>query len=158
MYIDYQPPFLMRIFIQVGCVRINLHYFLPAEDVSAAQALSDAYNENLYHPHAWASAMRIVDGRYRQYKGMANRRGLDAVPLKAGPYEYQAGDSYVMEDPWAWHQVIPYPNEAVTTVMVTVIPEGWDQDVPKSTTVLCPLTQGELNFMFAHFQGLYRPK
>lgn len=155
VYIDYQPPHLMRIFIQIGCVRINLHYFMPTADVSAAQQLSDAYNENLYHPHAWASAMRIVFGRYMQYMGMATCRGLDAVPPKEGPFEYQAGGCYAMEHPWEWHQVIPYPNEAVMTVMVTVIPPDWDQDVPRSNQPLRPLTPDELEFMFTKFREQY---
>ncbi len=155
LMIDYQPPNLMRLYRQVGAVRLNLHFFMPADDVSAARRRTDAYDENLYHPHAWASAMRILEGEYEQWVGFADRRGIDAAPAKTQHLLHKAGDAYVMNDPWIWHQVIPRPGQAVSTLMVTFIPEAWDQDVPKSDRHLRALNTDELNFMFDHFSKLY---
>lgn len=157
LMIDYQPPHLMRLYRQVGAVRVNLHYFMPAEDVSAARRKTDSYNENLYHPHAWASAMRILQGEYEQYVGFATRRGIDAAPPKTQHLLHKEGDAYAMDHPWIWHQVIPQPNQAVSTLMVTFVPADWDQDVPKSTRPLRSLTPAERDFMFDHFTRLYAP-
>ncbi len=157
LYIDYQPPFLMRIFCDIKsqkldgkCVRASLHYFLPAESVTPSEASSES-GENLYHPHGWASSMRLIDGTYDQYIGFAEGPGLDAKPSKLCRLTHSTGDSYAMNHPWLWHQVNPRPNQAVSTLMVTHIPSSWDQEVPKSTKPLRALNTEELDFMFNHF-------
>lgn len=159
--IDYQPPYLMRIFCDVYCeylqsnVRVNLHYFFPttkeALEEHCLAANKDNEVENLYHPHAWASCMRILDGTYDQWIGFATQRGLTTIPPKVHYMTLQQGDSYAMNHPWLWHQVIPRANAAVTTLMVTYIPPKWDQETPKSTKHLRSLTEKELSFMFTHF-------
>jgi hypothetical protein len=150
LYINYQPPHLMRIFCQVGPIRINLHYFLPTDII-----ITEKEDPNLYHPHAWASCMHILDGRYKQWMGFATRRGLDAIPEKTLYLVHHKNDTYAMNHPWIWHQVIPFLNETVSTLMITYIPSGWDQDEPQSTKPLRKLTDDELNFMFDHFTNLY---
>lgn len=149
LFIDYQPPYLMRIYCEVPsevlegkCVRANLHYFLPSKTVST---------ENLYHPHAWASCMRIVHGVYDQFIGFADHSGFAIKPPFLCRLTHSSGDSYAMNHPWLWHQVNPYPNQAVSTLMVTYIPEKWDQDIPRSTKTLRVLNDAELEFMFNHF-------
>lgn len=154
LMIDYQPPHLMRLYRQIGCVRVNLHYFLPAEKLPETR-LTQGYDENLYHPHAWASSMRILDGSYEQWIGFANHRGIDAAPEKTLHLVHHKGDSYAMNHPWLWHQVIPHAGEAVSTLMVTYMPKDWDQDVPKSTKQLRALTDAERDFMFDHFEKFY---
>lgn len=154
LMIDYQPPHLMRLFRQIGDVRVNLHYFLPTAALPETR-MTDAYDENLYHPHAWASGMRILEGEYEQWMGFAERRGTDAVPPKTLHLLHTAGDSYAMNHPWIWHQVIPAENKSVSTLMVTYIPKDWDQDVPKSSKQLRCLNQQEIDFMFDHFPKFY---
>lgn len=151
LFIDYQKPYLMRIYRDVksstlnATVRVSLHYFLPDPDPK-----TDA-GEFLYHPHAWASSMRILEGSYCQSHGFANGRGLRLLPEKLCRTVHFQGDSYAMNHPWLWHEVNPFPNQAVMTLMVTYIPEVWDQEAPQSTKKLRALTEEEMQFMFSEF-------
>lgn len=169
IYIDYRPPYLMRIFRDIEStllgkqVRVNLHYFLPtaavelkkheADEGKEAQASRES-GENLYHPHGWASCMRIIKGTYDQDIGYADRPGVDVMPPKLCRLTHSSKDSYAMNDEWLWHQVNPRPGQAVFTLMVTYIPEGWDQEIPRSTKALRALKASELDFMFENFSKL----
>lgn len=170
LYIDYRPPHLMRIFTDVISkelgdkpVRISLHYFLPVQEVELkAHENSDkefeaslTSGENLYHPHGWASCMRIIEGLYDQSIGFADRPGVDVMPRKMCSLTHSAQDSYAMNHPWLWHQVNPRPNLPVSTLMVTYIPKQWDQEVPRPTKPQRSLTEKEIQFMFTHFENLY---
>lgn len=155
LYVDYQPPHLMRLWIQVGNIRVNLHYFIPTEEMPTEDQSRIGFIDNLYHPHAWASCMRILEGTYEQWIGFADRRGLDALPPKTLHLEHHQGDTYAMNHPWLWHQVIPIPNHAVCTLMVTYIPPNWDQDIPKPSKKLTCLTEEQKEFMFATFQKFF---
>lgn len=157
LMIDYQPPHLMRIFTQCEGVRINLHYFMAAKDLPETR-LTSGYDENLYHPHGWASAMRILEGSYEQWMGFAAGPGIENVPKKTLHLVHKPGDSYAMNDPYLWHQVIPRENQPVSTLMVTFMPEGWNQVLPKSNKELRALTGQEMDFMFDHFRQFYPAK
>ena len=158
LLINYKPPHLMRLFTQIGKVRINLHYFFPPVDEYDA-AGSDVYNvgydENLYHPHGWASCMRILDGNYEQWIGFATSKGLDNPPEKTLHLVHNKGDTYAMNHPWLWHQVIPTNKEPVLTIMVTYVPPIWDQDPPQSVKPLRYLTEAEIDFMFETFRKYF---
>jgi len=163
LMVNYKPPHLMRLFTQVGKVRINLHYFFAAStdvleecDVTDVTAYDVGYNENLYHPHGWASCMRILSGRYEQWLGFATGRGIDMVPQKTLHLVHNTGDTYAMNHPWLWHQVIPTNQEPVLTLMVTYIPPNWDQEAPLSTQPLRSLTEQEAEFMFQTFKAIYK--
>jgi hypothetical protein len=162
LMINYKPPHLMRIYTNIGNVRINLHYFIPTSEASEVDSSKDGncnakpedYNEssdNYFHPHGWASCMKIMKGHYEQWMGFANQRGLDNPPLKSLHLRHSQGDTYAMNHPWLWHQVIPPENEPVMTMMVTHIPKNWDQDSPKSEISLRELSEQERNFMFQEF-------
>ena len=60
-----------------------------------------------------------------------------------------------MNHPWLWHQVIPTEQQPVLTLMVTYIPQNWDQDAPVSGQVLRALTYDEADFMFEKFGAMY---
>jgi len=159
LMVDYKPPYLMRLFTQVGKVRINLHYFFPVTDKVTDEELTTyevGYDENLYHPHGWASCMRILGGRYEQWIGFASSRGLAEPPPRTLHVVHNTGDTYAMNHPWLWHQVIPTNQEPVLTLMVTYIPPNWDQDAPLSTQPLRSLTEKELDFMFQTFKTHYK--
>jgi hypothetical protein len=152
LFIDYQKPYLMRIYRDIesstlkATVRVSLHYFLP--DASP----QNEEGEFLYHPHAWASSMRILEGMYSQFHGFANQRGLAPPPAKLCNTIHIQGDSYAMNHPWLWHEVNPFPNQAVMTLMVTYMPAFWDQDAPQSSKKLRSLNEEELQFMFTEFR------
>lgn len=159
LMVDYKPPHLMRLFTQVGKVRINLHYFFPVIDEVSKEELTAydvGYDENLYHPHGWASCMRILCGKYEQWLGFATGKGIDNVPQKTLHLVHNIGDAYAMNHPWLWHQVILTNQEPVLTLMVTYIPPNWDQDAPASTQPLRSLTEQETEFMFQTFKSIYK--
>lgn len=170
LFIDYRPPHLMRIFCDLKSnilkgktVRVNLHYFLPvtSSKLEKSQEQNDHMKacrdsgENLYHPHGWAACIHIVEGVYDQHIGFADQPGIDAVPRKLCSLTHKTGDRYSMSHPWLWHQVIPIPKQAVSTLMVTYIPKKWDQEVPRPTKSLRVLDKNELQFMLNHFKIFY---
>ena len=155
LYIDYEPPHLMRLWTQLGLVRINLHDFLPADVIDAAAHEEESQNINLYHPHPWAAAFRIHDGAYNQWFGYAKVPGIDRPPPRTRYVRQKAGDVYAMNDPLEWHQVIPLPAQAVSTTMVTYRPRDWSQKIAPPATPQRKLIETEKSFMFSHFGGFY---
>lgn len=162
LYIDYEKPHLMRLYRQLGDVRINLHYFLPAQ-ANEIEPSKDVAG-TLYHPHPWFSVMRILEGRYTQWFGVANEvlkpehAPVDAAriaPEQAMVISLGPGDYYSMTRARAWHQVIPFPNQAVSTIMVTAIPKDWDQPPIPAPIHQRQLTGDERTFMFAHFERFF---
>lgn len=159
MFIDYQPPHLMRIHHQLGLVRINLHYFLPVDQIDAKA--TDARDINLYHPHPWAAAFRILEGHYGQYFGVAPKPGTDNPPPRQESLIIQDAaisgkNRYVMANHLLWHQVIPFADgRHVSTLMVTHIPENWPQIIAPPAERQRELTAEELDFMFDHFAKFY---
>lgn len=185
VYIDYEPPFLMRIALPVTSpgdgkrIHVALHYFfgMPGSGASDAGGLENPYagrpqllqqeSANNYHPHPWAAAFHLFEGSYRQRIGRANSVGYSADPasaLRPVPHDEWAQDSkredaarYAFNDKLIWHQVLPNDGAAVTSLMITYIPEDWDQIGPKPAQKQRVLNEPELTFMFDHFTSLLQP-
>ena len=179
LYIDYEPPFLMRLYLPViggeRTVYLSLHYFFGAADrlpianpYEKKPELIGAESANNYHPHPWASAFHLFQGSYQQDIGLAAERGYSAdpaSPLRPQPgerKEQQAGDPqknrYAFKNPLIWHRVLPNDGRPVTTLMLTYIPEGWDQTGPRPPVKQRCLTEAERAFMFAHFGKILCPR
>ncbi len=111
IYIDYEPPFLMRLYKSIDVVSladgrsrkafVSLHYFFSGRgDGDSDRAgflnpykerpdLIDKENDNNYHPHPWASAFFILKGSYKQELGLATRLGYSSEPaslIRPKPY------------------------------------------------------------------------
>jgi hypothetical protein len=103
--VDDEKPFVDRLWMPYGEGRLLLHVIHPC-----------APGEPLYHPHPWASAMRILDGWYETAYGHG---APDGPPPPMGEMKaLGAGSRYEMVNPEAWHYVRPLGGPAVT-VMVT---------------------------------------
>lgn len=182
IYIDYEPPYLMRIALPVvdpnssKSVHIALHYFFGSPGTGAAEiaglanpyegnsALIDQESANNYHPHPWAAAFHLFEGSYRQRIGLATEVGYSSdaqSPLRPAPHDEWLQDSakadqarYAFNDKLIWHQVLPNNGTPVASLMVTYIPKDWDQTGPRPEKKQRALTQQECDFMFAHFKRL----
>lgn len=186
LFIDYEPPFLMRLYRSV-CVgdegtpdhrriNISLHYFFGSGDKNAPDLagianpydgrpeLADAESKNNYHPHPWAATFLLLEGGYHQQIGKATAPGYnDAVrPVPFKTQFQQAGNDdsrnrYTFNDPLIWHRVLPNGGNFVSSVMVTYIPQDWNQTGPKPAEKQRPLSDAERAFMFSHFEKLLQP-
>ncbi len=184
LYIDYEPPFLMRISLPVSSgdrtAFLSLHYFfgLPAEHPSDKAGLENPYKDkpelqqvesvNNYHPHPWASSFQILRGSYKQQVGLAKEAGYSddpASPLRPIPFavwEQDANDTaknrYHFNDPLLWHRVLPNDGQPVASIMITYIPENWNQTGPRPAQKQRELNETEKDFMFNYFTEILSPK
>ena len=135
LYIDYEPPFVERLWRTWGEHRVYLHRIHPC-------------NKALFHPHGWPSAMRIVHGIYEMELGWGPG---DQPPPVASTLLLPAGTEYEMIDRDSWHSVRPLRE--VLSLMVTGQP--WDRWSPRSTHPLRGLTDLEINSLFDDFRQEY---
>ena len=175
-YIDYEKPYLMRMFRKVQidetrAIYVSCHYFFsPAEEGSKgisnpyntaamkAEIDGDLKNLTLYHPHPWAAGFHILEGKYEQGLGLANALGLAAQPPIA-EWRIQSdtiNDRYAFNDPHIWHAVVPQDDKPVTTLMVTYAPADWGQEGPRPPRKLRNLRAPEMDFMRDHFERIYK--
>jgi hypothetical protein len=180
LYIDYEPPFLMRLYLPICAgdrtVYLSLHYFFsaPGSGPSDRAQITNPYaghpelvnkeSANNYHPHPWASAFHLLAGGYHQHVGLAKDLGYSndpASPLRPATYEVkeqQANDPdknrYAFNNPLIWHRVLPNAGQPVSTMMITYMPDNWNQCGPKPASQQRPLTEQERVFMFGHFQKI----
>lgn len=136
--INYHPPFVERLYRDVGDERLYLHRIYPCERADA-----------LLHPHPWPSAMRIVDGMYEM--GIGYGPGMSTPPIACTAI-LVAGTSYEMVDPDGWHYVRPLAHPSLS-VMVSGTP--WQRVSPKSERILVPLPLHRMNALFEAFSQAY---
>jgi hypothetical protein len=133
----YHGPQVERVWRQWGTYRINLHVIHPAAKV--------------FHPHPWASSMRIVHGGYEM--GIGYGKGIE-TPQEACRVILTAGSEYSMENPDAWHYVRPV-NSLNLSVMVSGQPWGREMPVEPSHDDNLPLTSERIWAILSMFQLFY---
>lgn len=140
IFVDYEKPFVRRLWRQWQDYRISLHAFEPCNT-----------DESLFHPHPWPQAVKVLSGEYEM--GIGYAAGSQAPPIacrlridaSSNPFVYE------MTDINGWHYVRPITN--VLSLMITGKP--WDRWSPRSETPLRELTEGERNGIFVNFEGFY---
>lgn len=137
LWITYEHPHVERLWREWNGSRLYLHRILPCTEAQA-----------LFHPHPWASAMR-VHGTYLMLMGYG---AGDTPPPVHSRLELAAGSAYEMVDPDAWHAVMPRETPALS-LMVTGTP--WHRWSPKPGGSLGPLTPEARAKLFADFRALY---
>lgn len=138
LFINYHPPFVERLWLQLGDYRISLHRIHPCTK-----------DEALFHPHPWPSAMRIVHGSYEMAVGYGS--GNDSPPVAILIIATQ-GFSYEMTHPDTWHYVRPV-DEPVYTPMVTGKP--WKRESSQADKTLQSLSERQRRELFNFFRGVY---
>jgi hypothetical protein len=138
IFIDYEDPYVERLWRTWGEYRINLHCILPCSTGHA-----------LFHPHPWPSAMRIVEHQYEMTVGYGVG---DQEPPVAMRLVLPPGSVYEMTNPDGWHAVRPV-SLSVLTLMITGKP--WSRSSPKSTKPLGPLSVDRNREMLSQFMRYY---
>lgn len=142
LYVDYEKPFVERLWRQWGDYRINLHSIHPCN-----------LGEALFHPHPWPQVIRVISGRYEM--GLGYGAGMEKPPVLCKlsfDAVARSGDFiYEMTDPNGWHYVRPITQ--VSSIMITGKP--WNRSSPRSEKPLRELTQEEREKMFTDFQNWY---
>ena len=138
LFVDYERPFVERLWRSWGEFRLNLHRIHPCDPGQA-----------LWHPHPWPSAMRIHDHPYEMLVGYTDG---DTPPPTAARLVLAPGSTYEMVEPDGWHAVRPI-YEPVHTLMVTGTP--WNRSSPKSARPLAALTAAQRRSLFDFFRGRY---
>lgn len=118
LFINYEKPFVERVWCQWNEYRINLHRILSCKE-----------NEAFFHPHPWPSAMKILQGTYKMSLG--HGPGL-VEPSITDTFYLSSGSSYEMIDPDSWHSVCPL-DKPVMSVMITGKP--WQREMPKKDKI-----------------------
>jgi hypothetical protein len=124
LLVDYHTPFVERLWREWNGYRIYLHRIHPCEP-----------GEALFHPHPWASAMRVLAGTYEMALGYGT--GETEPPIGSLDILY-AGSEYEMIDPNDWHYVRPL---LVPTMSLMVTDKPWNRLSPKSEKPLNPLAE-----------------
>jgi hypothetical protein len=140
LFIDYEKPWVERVWCQFEEMRVNLHRIHPCAD-----------GEALFHPHPWPSAMKILAGKYEMAIGYGER-GLDNPPKIAAKLEMGENTQYEMVEPNAWHYVRPI-NRPVMSLMVTGTP--WNRGSTKRSKTLVGLESNKIKDIFSFFQAFY---
>lgn len=139
-YINYHPPYVERLWMEMGEYRINLH-----------RIHSCGEGEALFHPHPWASAMRVLEGRYEMDVGYSES---DDKPPVATTITFENGGSvYEMIDPNGWHSVRPL-DDVCYSLMVTGKPN--DRRAPGSGKSFRELRKDERMELISVFKKLYK--
>jgi len=139
LLVDDERPNVERLWMPYGEGRLMLHVIHPCSP-----------GESLYHPHPWASAMRIHEGWYETAHGHGPPDG--PPPPMGEKKAYGPGHRYEMVNPEAWHFVRPLGDAAIT-VMVTGKP--WRMPGNRKGRSLGPLSDERVQEMLALFRGLY---
>ncbi len=139
LYVDYERPFVERLWRAWGDYRLNLHRIHPCDSGQA-----------LWHPHPWPSAMRIHEGSYEMRVGYGDG---EAIPATACRLVLVPGSTYEMVELDGWHAVRPLV-EPVYTFMLTGKP--WSRSSPKSVKPLAALTSEQRANLFAFFRKRYQ--
>jgi hypothetical protein len=172
LYIDYEPPFLMRLYLPVCAedrtVYLSLHYFFGAPGGQSPIAnpyegrpeLVNKESANNYHPHPWASSFYLFEGSYHQHVGLAKKLGYSSE-LRPASHEVKEQDGndpeknrYAFNNPLIWHRVLPNAGKPVSTMMITYMPDNWNQCGPKPASKQRELTEKEREFMLDHFEKI----
>ena len=114
--VNYHPPRVERLWTQLGENRLMLHVIHPCK-----------FEEALYHPHPWPSAMHILEGRYETGLGFKDTSNyIMDDPIK--PYYFKikqiaklelTGDNYYeMLDPKGWHYVRPIDDVCYSIMLI----------------------------------------
>ena len=138
--IDYHPPFVQRIYFDIGDKRMNLHRMHPCSPEDA-----------LMHPHPWPSAVSVLSGSYEMSVGFSED---ETEPKDTMKFILSKGSHYEMENVNSWHSVAPivYPS---LSVMLTGKPNDRPIKV-KPQNKLRELTDDEFYSLINDFREVFR--
>ena len=139
LFINYEKLFVERLWIPWNEYGLNLHIIHPCDE-----------EESFFHPHPWASAMKIVNGIYEMKIGYGSGlvEPVTAITCWLNPNSY-----YEMTNIDSWHSVRPL-GKPVMSVMLTGKP--WNRKMPKNDKVkLSCLLDDRKSAILSMFKEIY---
>lgn len=137
MDIIYDKPHVERVWCRWNQYRVNLYVSYPCKK-----------EEAFLHPHPWASAVKILSGKYEMLLGYGIGEKPPAVTTKMVLTE---GSAYEMTHIDLWHSIRPLGGPVIS-LMVTDAP--WDRGQPK--VLSSPLSIEAKEYIFSYFTSKYR--
>lgn len=101
VYINYEKPFVERLWRQIGEDRLYLHKIYPCKR-----------DEAFFHPHPWKSAIKIISGTYEMGVGNSGSRSDITIRLIL-----TAGSYYEMLSLHDWHYVCPIEHPSYSIMV-----------------------------------------
>lgn len=113
LIVNRRKPYTYRVFTKLpDGNRLCLHKFDPCHD-----------HEAFGHPHPWAGAFLVLEGKYRMTVGYSLDR--ESLPENVMTTIMTSGSMYEIVNPLTWHSVVPLE----TTYTIMVNGEPWKPDV-----------------------------
>ncbi len=103
LLVDYHPPIVERLYMDLPDVRVYLHEIHPCER-----------EEALYHRHPWPSAVHVFDGPNLYEMGIGYG---EQPPPKAATTIFRGELHYEMPEPLAWHYVRPIGGRSYSVMV-----------------------------------------
>jgi hypothetical protein len=146
LYVDYHPPIVERLYMQVGDHRLYLHVIHKPEEADKC----------LFHKHPWPSVVRVLSGSYEMgisysEQDVQSDEVYETLPMVAkaiiGPHS-----AYEMTHPHGIHYVRPI-SEISCSIMLTgplFYPDTPKHDIGKKLEALSYDRKKQILEMFNH--------
>ena len=100
LFVDYEHPYVERLYLPGDKYRLSLHKILPHDWT---------IQDSLYHRHDYPTGIKIFDGMYKMESGYSPN---ELEPENACTSYYNSWSMYIMTDPNQWHRIkhIDWPS------------------------------------------------
>jgi hypothetical protein len=136
-FIDYDNPYVHRMYLEVDGVTLNLHRFSPTE------------GEIVWHPHPWPAAFIISKGAYELQLGLSHD---GKPPNPTGPMVMTEGSFYQMTLAEEWHSVRPLEDTYTFAVQGPEYDVDWSFETD-DRSAFRSLTKKECEPLIDHFSS-----
>lgn len=146
LYVDYETPFVHRLWLQLGEYRVYLHKIEPIE----SSLVSEPEKNALFHTHNWKSIVQVISGRYEM--GVGYGPGIIFPPVEETVIVSE-NTIYSMTDPDDWHYVLPLEGPVYTLMIAG---PKWDRETPTiPQKALGPLNEWQKSELFQFFEEAF---
>lgn len=140
LLIDYELPYVDRLWKQVGHHRVCLHKIHPFDE-----------GEPYFHSHKWPFAVKILKGSYLMGYGVAEGLGKALPPPVQKVIKLVKGDTYELLSELEWHYIKPVGKPSYS---LAVTGPPFNLDEPKTHPQLRTIPHVEKNLLLGEFKSL----
>jgi hypothetical protein len=135
-FIDYDNPYVHRMYLDQGDITVNMHMFTPTN------------SEIVWHPHPWPAAFMIAKGGYELQLGLSEDGETPPEPI--GPVIMTTGSFYQMASQYEWHSVRPLDYTFTFSVQGPEFDVDWSFETD-DRKAFRDLTEDEKEPLITHF-------
>lgn len=145
LFIDYEKPYVERLWHQWEEYRIFLHRIHPC-----------APDEAFFHPHPWSSIMKVIDGTYEMMLGFGGVDGKTPSEIfRSNRIFLTPGCVYEMLRQNQWHYVRPLLGPSMSLMVIGAPWESGKNREAKKVHNLEPLAEGQKKNILNFFRTQY---